>query len=90
MSAPVDVRCVIATTIADLRASGDTGMVEHLLDADAALAKLFEVARTLSADLEHAIAIANVGSPDTVHVRHPIRVSLNQFDEALRPAGGAV
>ena len=45
MSKPIDVRGVIATVIADLRASGDTGMVENLLDADVAIAAIFEAVK---------------------------------------------
>ena len=45
MAKPIDVRKTIATMIADLRTSGDTGMVENLLDADAAIAELIDVAR---------------------------------------------
>lgn len=40
MAKPIDVRKTIATVIADMRASGDTGMVENLLEADAAIANL--------------------------------------------------
>ena len=38
----VDVRKTIATVIADMRASGDTGMVENLLEADAAIGEMIE------------------------------------------------
>ena len=41
----VDVRKTIATVIADMRASGNTGMVENLLEADAAIGELIDVAR---------------------------------------------
>lgn len=43
----VDVRRVIATVIADLRASGDTGMVENLLEADVAIVDLIAASRIL-------------------------------------------
>uniref|UniRef100_UPI003F7D4E71 hypothetical protein n=1 Tax=Xanthomonas sp. 0924 TaxID=2835534 RepID=UPI003F7D4E71 len=96
MSAPVDALTVLdratgqTRTVAGL--AGDPQARKLLQDLAAtrdAVANLFEKGRQLSADLEHAIAIANVGSPDAVHVRHPIRVALDQFDEALRAAGGA-
>jgi hypothetical protein len=45
MAERIDVRGVIATVIADHRASGDTGMVENLLEADARLAELFAAAK---------------------------------------------
>jgi len=38
MSGPVDVRGVIAAAIAELRVDGNTGHVQSLLDADAAVA----------------------------------------------------
>jgi len=43
----VDVRRTLAVVIADLRASGDTGMVENLLDADAAIAELISASKFL-------------------------------------------
>ena len=43
MAKPIDVRKTIATVIADMRASGDTGMVENLLEADAAIGELIEM-----------------------------------------------
>lgn len=42
MAEPVYVRGVIATVVADLRASGDTGMVENLLEANRAFDELIE------------------------------------------------
>ncbi|MBZ3927638.1 hypothetical protein [Xanthomonas citri] len=85
MSAPIDVLDVINRV-----ALFNGGLIaDDLEKCQVALKDLFEKGRQLSADLEHAIAIANIGIPDTVHVRHPIRVALDQFDEALRAAGGA-
>ena len=40
MNAPADVRGVIRAVIAELRADGNTGHVQNLLDADAAVANL--------------------------------------------------
>ena len=40
MAESINARGVIATVVADLRASGDTGMVENLLEAEAAIADL--------------------------------------------------
>ncbi|KLC07824.1 hypothetical protein TB9_17620 [Xanthomonas perforans] len=64
-------------------------VADDLGKCQTALKELFEKSRALSAHLEHSIAIANVSSPETVPVRHPIRVALDEFDEALRAAGGA-
>ncbi|MGY4892344.1 UNVERIFIED_CONTAM: hypothetical protein EX528_18880 [Xanthomonas axonopodis] len=86
MSAPVNVLEIIdRVTILKIGYVAD-----ELGKVEAVLKDLFEKGRALSADLEHAIAISNVSSPDAVHVRHPIRLALDQFDEALRAAGGAV
>lgn len=99
MSAPVEVLAAIDGCLAGTREALPsipkkhreecTMFIAEMEQARTAVAELFEKGRQLSAHLEHAIAIANVGSPDTVHVRHPIRVALDQFDEALRAAGGA-
>ncbi|MEB1099656.1 hypothetical protein VDP44_10710 [Xanthomonas campestris pv. campestris] len=96
MTAPID-----ALTVLD-RANGQARMVaglagdpqarkllQDLATTRDAVADVFEKGRQLSAHLEHSIAIANVSSPETVPVRHPIRVALDEFDEALRAAGGA-
>ncbi|QDS15752.1 hypothetical protein [Xanthomonas arboricola] len=88
MSVCVDVLSVLVQAGQREVDAGQANIAQ--MAAHAAVADLFEKGRQLSADLEHAIAIANVGSPDTVHVRHPVRVALDQFDEALRAAGGAV
>ncbi|MGQ5267705.1 hypothetical protein [Xanthomonas arboricola] len=87
MSASVDVLSVLDQAIQREDDAGQASIAQ--IAARAAVAELFEKGRQLSADLEHAIAIANVGSPDAVHVRHPIRVALDEFDEALCAAGGA-
>ncbi|KLC64090.1 hypothetical protein GEV893_16630 [Xanthomonas perforans] len=79
-----------ARTVAGLAGDPHARKLLHdLASTRDAVADLFEKGRQLSADLEHSIAIANVSSPDAVHVRHPIRVALDQFDAALRAAGGA-
>jgi hypothetical protein len=44
MSAPVDVRAVIRAVIEELRATGNTGHVQNLLDADVAVVELIEAA----------------------------------------------
>jgi hypothetical protein len=44
VSRTVDVRGVIRATIEQLRSSGDTGMVENLFAADAAMEGLIEAA----------------------------------------------
>ncbi|MGX2089217.1 hypothetical protein [Xanthomonas campestris] len=87
MSASVDVLSVLDQAIQRETDAGQASIAQ--IAARAAVTDLFEKGRQLSADLEHAIAIANVSSPDAVHVRHPIRVALDEFDEALRAAGGA-
>ncbi|KIJ00451.1 hypothetical protein ST27_10140 [Xanthomonas phaseoli pv. phaseoli] len=87
MSAPVDVLSVLDQAIQRETDAGQASIAQ--IAARAAMTDLFEKGRQLSADLEHAIAIANVSSPEAVHVRHPIRVALDEFDEALRAAGGA-
>lgn len=61
MSAQVDVRGVIRATVEQLRATGDTGMVENLLGADAAVAELIDASlRTIKAfeDLGKARGVA--------------------------------
>ncbi|MEB1134256.1 hypothetical protein VDP36_07260 [Xanthomonas campestris pv. campestris] len=95
MSAPVDALTVLdRATGQTRRVAGLAGdpqarkLLQDLAATRCAVADLFEKGRQLSADLEHAIAIANVSSPETVPVRHPIRVALDEFDEALRAAGG--
>lgn len=100
MSASVNVLAAMAGCVAGTREALPNIAKQHreecstfiaeMEQARLAVADLFEKGRQLSAYLEHAIAIANVSSPDAVHVRHPIRVALDQFDEALRAAGGAV
>ncbi|PPU15566.1 hypothetical protein XacyCFBP2565_07010 [Xanthomonas arboricola pv. corylina] len=87
MSACIDVLSVLDQAI-KREADADQSSIAQIA-ARAAVADLFEKGRQLSADLEHAIAIADASSPDAVHVRHPIRVALDQFDEALRAAGGS-
>ncbi|MDS6449132.1 hypothetical protein P2A67_15845 [Xanthomonas perforans] len=87
MSACVDVLSVLVQAGQREVDAGQANIAQ--MAAHAAVADLFQKGRHLSADLEHAIAIANVDSPDAVHVRHPIRLALDQFDEALRAAGGA-
>lgn len=47
VSGPVDVRAVIAAVIAELRADGNTGHVQNLLDADAAMARLIDAVKTV-------------------------------------------
>lgn len=85
MTAPVNVLDIINRV-----ALFNGGLVaDDLGKCETALKVLFEKSRALSANLEHSIAIANVSSPETVPVRHPIRVALDEFDEALRAAGGA-
>ncbi|MEB1025979.1 hypothetical protein VDQ48_08245 [Xanthomonas campestris pv. campestris] len=86
MTAPVDVLSVLDQAIQREEDAGQASIAQ--IAARAAVADLFEKGHQLSADLEHAIAIANVSSPETVPVRHPIRVALDEFDEALRAAGG--
>lgn len=56
MNGPVDVRAVIRAVIEELRADGNTGHVQSLLDADAAVAALIE------ADKEYDAARALVDS----------------------------
>ncbi|MBB3832516.1 hypothetical protein FHR55_000682 [Xanthomonas arboricola] len=87
MSAPVDVLSVLDQAIQRESDAGRASIAQ--IAARAAVSDVFDKGRQLSADLEHAIAIANVCSPDAVHVRHPIRVALDEFDAALRAAGGA-
>ncbi|MCC4618328.1 hypothetical protein LL972_20430 [Xanthomonas campestris pv. asclepiadis] len=87
MSVSVDVLSVLDQAIQRATDAGQATIAQ--IAARAAVTDLFEKGRQLSADLEHAIAIANVSSPEAVHVRHPIRVAIDQFDEALRAAGGA-
>jgi hypothetical protein len=49
MSAPVDVRAVIRAVIEELRATGNTGHVQNLLDADVAVVELIEADRDFDA-----------------------------------------
>lgn len=43
-----DVRGVIRSVVAELRADGNTGLVENLMVADAAVAELIDAARELA------------------------------------------
>ena len=54
-----------------------------------AVAELVEACRELSADLEHAIGLANLERAGTVSDGHPIRVALNRVDAALERVGRA-
>lgn len=61
----------------------------ELIEVRAAMVKVIEASRVLSADLEHAIALANFHKAGTVSDSHPIRVALNHLDTALACVGGA-
>lgn len=79
MSASVDVLGVIRKV-----ARFNGGLIADDLDkVQLALVALLDSGRTLSADLEHAIAVANFGNPEAVTVDHPIRRALDTFDAAL-------
>lgn len=79
MSTPVDVLAVIRKV-----ALFNGGLIADDLDnVELALVALLDSGRALSADLEHVIAVANFGSPETVTVDHPIRRALDTFDAAL-------
>jgi len=79
MSVSVDVLGVIRKV-----ALFNGGLIADDLDkVELALVALLDSGRALSADLEHAIAVANFGSPETVTVDHPIRQALDTFDSAL-------
>ncbi|MCD0280502.1 hypothetical protein JWH04_16450 [Xanthomonas melonis] len=78
MSAPVDFRGVIAATIADLRDSGHTGMVENLLEVDAAMAELIEAA----SGIEGLARLAAAPLRD-------YRAAVDRLTAALARVGGA-
>ncbi len=79
MSRSVDVLAVIRKV-----AVFNGGLIaDDLRKVELALGSMFKAGRQLSADLEHAIAIANFGNPETVTTDHPIRKALDEFDAAL-------
>ena len=79
MSAPIDVLEVIRKV-----AVFNGGLIaDDLRKVELALKPLLKAGRQLSADLEHAIAVANFGSPETVTADHPIRRALDEFDAAI-------
>lgn len=85
MAEPIDVSGVIATVIADLRASGNTGMVENLLDADAAIKELIEKASDASSLMRSLIDALG----DTEFVDGDSQV-VDELDTAIaRVSGGA-
>ena len=51
MSAPVDVLAVLDSHIAELRANGDTGNVENLLEASVAVAELIRESGKIESDV---------------------------------------
>lgn len=70
MSAPIDVLAVLDSQIAELRASGDTGDVENLVEVRAAVARvlvtgwpLVEYLHPKAAEIDrHRDALARCGS----------------------------
>lgn len=80
---PIDVLDIIRRV-----AIFNGGLVaDDLEKVEQALTAIFETGKTLSADLEHSIAIANFTADDTVPSNHPIRIALDAFDNALMLAG---
>ena len=85
MSESIDVLAVIRKV-----AAFNGGLVaDDLRKVELALLPMFDAGRGLSAVLEHAIAVANFGSPETVTTDHPIRQALDEFDAALDRVRGA-
>ncbi|USJ00895.1 hypothetical protein MUG10_01105 [Xanthomonas prunicola] len=88
MSVAIDVRRVITTTVAELRASGDTGMVENLLDADGAVGELIAALRSSREVLATAL---KASAPDWFETEADIasHTQIKKIDAALKRAVGA-